>query len=184
MGADSARALAPYETSLLILASRSADKIEKVIKDLDIKPSTTVKSLELDLASQSSVREAAAKVLQWTTTVDAVIETAGVMAVPSYQVNDEVVELTFAANHLGHFLFTNLIMERLLAAKDGGVVVPFTSEAHKRGILNLKNINFDVRWSFLDSEARMLILNRTTRTMRSGRHMEYVSQMRDEPNKY
>jgi hypothetical protein len=52
--------------------------------------------------------------------------------------------MTFAVKHLGHFLFTNLIMQRLLAAKDGGVVVPFTSEAHKRASLNVEDVNFNV----------------------------------------
>jgi len=76
--------------------------------------------------------------------VDAVIETAGVMAVPTYRVNEDGVELTFAINHLGHFLFTNLIMERLLAAKDGGVVVPYTSSANKQATLNVEDLTFEV----------------------------------------
>jgi hypothetical protein len=144
LGADAARALVPHEPLLLILASRTIDKINKVIADIEVKSSTIVKPLELDLSSQASVRAAATKVLEWTTSVDAVIETAGVMVVPEYQVNSDGLEMTFAVNHLGHFLFTNLIMERLLLAKDGGVVVPFTSEAHKRATLNLENIGFDV----------------------------------------
>jgi NAD(P)-dependent dehydrogenase (short-subunit alcohol dehydrogenase family) len=144
LGADTVRVLTLHDPLLLILASRSTEKISQVIADVSIKSSTIVKTLELDLASLPSVRAAAGKVLEWTTSVDAVIETAGVMAVPTYQVNDDGLEMTFAVNHLGHFLFTNLLMERLLAAKDGGVVVPFTGEAHKRASLNVEDVNFDV----------------------------------------
>lgn len=138
------RALSLDDPLLLFLASRSTKKINQVIADLSIRPSTIVNALELDSASLPSVRAAVAKVLEWTTSVDAVIETAGAMAVPTYQVSEDGLEMRFAVNHLGHFLFTNLLMERLLAAKDGGVVVPFTSEAHKRASLNIDDVNFGV----------------------------------------
>ena len=41
-------------------------------------------------------------------------------------------ELTFATNHLGHFLLTHLLLERL---RDGGQIVNVSSEAHRNGDL-------------------------------------------------
>jgi NAD(P)-dependent dehydrogenase (short-subunit alcohol dehydrogenase family) len=168
LGADTVRALTLHDPLLLILASRSTEKISQVIADISIKSSTIVKALELDLASLPSVRAAAGKVLEWTTSVDAVIETVGVMAVPTYQVNDDGLEMTFAVNHLRHFLFTNLLMERLLAAKDGGVVVPFTSEAHKRASLNVEDVNFDVSPALLNTRGLNVKSSRTGRIITNG----------------
>lgn len=143
--------MAQHDPALLILASRSEDKILKVIDDLKASVATTVRPLELDLASLKSVRAAASKVLEWTTSVDAVIETAGVMAVPEFKKSEDGVEMTFAVNHLGHFLLTNLILPSLLAAKGGARVVPFSSDAHNQAVLNLDDVTFKV--SLPDSRA-------------------------------
>lgn len=131
--------------SLLILASRSEDKIAKVLDGLETYPETTVRALKLDLGSFRVVREAAEQILAWTSAVDVVVETAGVMAVSTFTKTVDGVEEQFAINHLGHFLFTNLIMPRLLASKSGARVVPFTSDSHKQAVLNLDDVNFHVR---------------------------------------
>ncbi|KAJ9655523.1 hypothetical protein H2198_005614 [Neophaeococcomyces mojaviensis] len=142
LGADIARALAPHMPAILILASRSKEKIMKVVNRIQFSSETKVQVLELDLASLASVRAAAEKILDWTTSVDAIMETAGVMAVPDFTKTEDGVEMQFAVNHLGHFLLTNLIMPRLLASQTGGRVVPFTSAGHKQAVLNLEDVNF------------------------------------------
>lgn len=144
LGADIARALAPHMPAILILASRSKEKIMKVVNRIQFSSETKVQVLELDLASLASVRAAAEKILDWTTSVDAIMETAGVMAVPDFTKTEDGVEMQFAVNHLGHFLLTNLIMPRLLASQTGGRVVPFTSAGHKQAVLNLEDVNFKV----------------------------------------
>jgi NAD(P)-dependent dehydrogenase (short-subunit alcohol dehydrogenase family) len=44
------------------------------------------------------------------------VNNAGIMAVP-YRLTEDGFESQFRTNHLGHFLFTNLIMDKILASK-------------------------------------------------------------------
>lgn len=48
--------------------------------------------------------------------IDIVICNAGVMWLPQCELSEDGVEMQIATNHLGHFLFVNLIMEKLVAA--------------------------------------------------------------------
>lgn len=118
----------------LILASQTPSKLEEVISSLDIPHGTTVRPLVLDLASLDGVRRAAADVNSYVQAIDSIICTAGVMATPSYHKSKDGFELQFAVNHLGHFLFVNLLMDKLLDRN--ATVVVYTSEAHTRAKLD------------------------------------------------
>jgi NAD(P)-dependent dehydrogenase (short-subunit alcohol dehydrogenase family) len=85
----------------------------------------------LDLASLASVRTAAEEIRSGFSRVDLLVNNAGVMATP-FQLSEYGVELTFATNHLGHFAFTGLLLDALVAAS-GSRVVTVSSIAHRRG---------------------------------------------------
>ncbi|KAI9738279.1 MAG: hypothetical protein M1834_008777 [Cirrosporium novae-zelandiae] len=142
LGADTARALIAHKPRQLILASQDEHKIADVIRSFVIPLGTIVLPLHLDLSSLESVRTAAFKVSKWVTCIDALILTAGVMAIPTFQTSADGVEMQFAVNHLGHFLFTNLLIDKLLLSQDGAAVATYTSEAHQRANLNLDDINY------------------------------------------
>ena len=71
------------------------------------------------------------------------INNAAIMAVP-YAKTVDGVESQFGTNHIGHFLFTNLIMPKLLAAKRGARVLNVSSSGHKRGQVRFDDYNFEV----------------------------------------
>lgn len=105
----------------------------------------------MDLSSQKSVREAAAELLSWSDvpTVDIVVNNAGIMNLPERQLNEDGLELTWATNHLGHFLLTCLIMPKLLKAAAGNAkgatrVVNVTSGSPMVATPRFSDINFDV----------------------------------------
>lgn len=77
--------------------------------------------LLMDLSSQKSVRAAASQLLSWsdTPTIDIVVNSAGVMMLPERILNEDGIEMHFATNHIGHFLFTCLIMPKLIKAAEG-----------------------------------------------------------------
>jgi NAD(P)-dependent dehydrogenase (short-subunit alcohol dehydrogenase family) len=108
------------------------------------------RALKLDLSSQNSVRKAAAEVLEWddVPTIDLLINSAGVMLVPERTLSEDGIELHFATNHIGHFLFTSLIMSKLIrAAQDkpkGSVrVVNLSSSSPTGAGIRWHDINFD-----------------------------------------
>ena len=122
----------------VILAARDPKKGAEAIKAvLSVYPSAKVESLQLDLASQSSIRQAAELTSEKIPVLDLLINNAGIMAMPESRTEDGF-ESQFGVNHLGHWTLTALLMDRLLAAPQARVVT-VTSSAHHL----ISNINFD-----------------------------------------
>lgn len=108
------------------------------------------RALNLDLSSQKAVRRAAAEVLAWgdIPAVDILLNSAGVMLIPERTLTEDGIEMHFATNHIGHFLFTNLILPKLVKAAEGrpkGVtrVVNVSSSSPTAAGIRWSDINFD-----------------------------------------
>merc|ERR1719382_1300595 len=82
-----------------------------------------------DLASFASVRKFCEEINKEERKVDILINNAG-MVTMSKQLTEDGQELQFQSNHLGHFLLTNLLLDKLHAAKDGARIVNVSSIAH------------------------------------------------------
>jgi NAD(P)-dependent dehydrogenase (short-subunit alcohol dehydrogenase family) len=144
LGAHFVETIAKHKPSLLILAGRSSAKVQatadKIASDPEAKGVET-RVLVLDLASQKQVRKAAAEVLAYPeSAVDVVVNSAGIMGGP-YRKTEDGLELQFGSNHIGHFLFTNLIMPKVLASKSPRVV-NVSSDGHRAGGIRFDDPNF------------------------------------------
>ncbi|KAK6330696.1 hypothetical protein TWF718_002897 [Orbilia javanica] len=125
IGLEFCRAIASHSPALIILASRNPSKIAESQTYLSTHcPSVNVKPLVVDLSSLSSVRSAAAEINNSVEKVDVLVNNAGIHSQTLTRSKDGN-EMTFATNHLGHFLFTNLLLKG--AMKSGGRVVNLTS---------------------------------------------------------
>lgn len=125
----------------LILACRSVSKARSAKAELEKTVKGYVELVSLDLSDLSSVRAGAETVRGMTKRIDGLINNAGIMQTPQIKTKDGY-ELQFATNHLGHFLWTGLLLDLVEAA--AGRVVVVSSIAHKMG---KKRINFDdVMW--------------------------------------
>lgn len=145
LGATFVEAVAKGHPALLILAARSTSKAEQTARAIQaVNPGVETKILELDLGSLSAVGKAADTVLSWTDvpTIDVLVNNAGIMAV-DFKLSPDGYESQFATNHLGHFLFTNLIMKKLLAASSPRVV-NVSSDGHRLGHIRWDDYNFHV----------------------------------------
>ncbi|KAF2014392.1 NAD(P)-binding protein [Aaosphaeria arxii CBS 175.79] len=108
-----AEAVASQEPALVVMTYRSKTKSDEVIEKLRAKyPNVHYRPLEMDLSSQMSIRAAAKQVNEWPENIDLLFNNAGVMSVQERTLIDGV-DVHFATNHLGHFLFTNLILHKL-----------------------------------------------------------------------
>jgi NAD(P)-dependent dehydrogenase (short-subunit alcohol dehydrogenase family) len=105
----------------VVLAVRNLDKGRAAAATM---PGAT-EVRELDLTSLASVRDFAAA---WEGEIDLLINNAGVMAPPLTRTADGF-ELQFGTNHLGHFVLTNLMLERVTAR-----VVTVSSFMHQGSI--------------------------------------------------
>ena len=88
------------------------------------------------------MRKAAAKINSLIGRLDVLVNNAGIMAVRGFQKSMDGVESQFAAGYLGHFLLTNLIMDKIVAAK--GIVINMASSAYRLDEDNTKDPNFEV----------------------------------------
>jgi NAD(P)-dependent dehydrogenase (short-subunit alcohol dehydrogenase family) len=140
LGATFVQEIAKYKPALLILAGRNVSKVQATASKL-ANTGVQVRILELDLASQAQIRRAAVEVLAYPEDhIDVLVNSAGIMAGP-YRTTEEGIEAQFGANHIGHFLFTNLIMSRLLAAPSPRVV-NVSSDGHRAGGVRFDDPNF------------------------------------------
>jgi NAD(P)-dependent dehydrogenase (short-subunit alcohol dehydrogenase family) len=89
----------------------------------------SVDVMQLDLASFASVRAFAAAFLDRYDRLDVLIDNAG-LVLGRRSVTEDGNETTFQVNHLGHFLLTALLRDRLIASAPSRIVV-VTSDAHK-----------------------------------------------------
>jgi NAD(P)-dependent dehydrogenase (short-subunit alcohol dehydrogenase family) len=121
----------------VILACRSADKTQPVIDEL--KRETGNDKLEfvaLDLSDLASVRRCAEELLARNIPIHGLINNAGLAG--SRGTTKDGFELTFGTNHLGHYLLTRLLLDRI---KQSGParIVNVASQAHYQA----KGINWD-----------------------------------------
>lgn len=101
----------------LFLACRSEDKARQVIDAIKQRcqekgcPNEAIEFLKLDLASLDSVRACAAEFLARDLPLHLLINNAGLGGIRG--LTQDGFEMHFGVNYLGHFLLTNLLLERI-----------------------------------------------------------------------
>lgn len=147
LGAQTALSLAVGKPRRLILVGRNLTKIQPVIDEINsISSSTEVIFEELDLTNLSSVKKAAKGINGKIEKLDILVNNAGVMAVKDYEKSVDGIEMQFAANHIGHFLLTNLLMDKIFAA-EGARIVNVSSGGYVSSGVGFEDWNFKVRYS-------------------------------------
>lgn len=150
IGAATALAFASQSPALLILASRTRSKLEAVGDQISNKfPDTRVELVTLDLSSQKSIRQAVTEINQLTSKLDILINNAAVNA-QTRQFTSEGLEMTFGTNHIGTFLFTNLLLPllRSAAAKETTTsgatrIITLSSAGHRLSPIRFSDYNFE-----------------------------------------
>jgi len=147
LGESIALSVALQKPALLILASRTRSKIDAVAAKIkDAMPDVLLKAVLVDLSSQESVRQAAEEVNSLTNEIDVLINNAGI-TVPEHRFTKEGIELQFGTNHIGPFLFTNLLMDKIRkAAKESTPgatrIVNVSSAGHNISPIRFSDYNF------------------------------------------
>ena len=119
------------------LACRNLDKGAEARDEIAAEVSgADLSLLALDLSSLASVREAAAAELADERPLHLLVNNAGLAAQKGQTVDG--FELAFGVNHLGHFLFTERLRDKLVASAPARIVI-VASRAHMR----VNGIDFD-----------------------------------------
>ncbi|GFG29723.1 hypothetical protein Cfor_03308 [Coptotermes formosanus] len=111
----------------VILACRDLKRAQDAADDIRRKTSGTegageVLTVHLDLSSLDSVRECAQTLLRTEKYINILINNAGVCLCPKGLTKDGF-EMQFGVNHLGHFLFTNLLLPRIIRSAPARIII-------------------------------------------------------------
>jgi NAD(P)-dependent dehydrogenase (short-subunit alcohol dehydrogenase family) len=159
LGYETAAALAA-KGAQVVLAVRNLDKgKDAALRIGQTTPGAKVELQELDLTSLDSVRSAAEQLKSDHDSIDLLINNAGVMFTPKSTTKDGF-ELQFGTNHLGHFAFTGLLLDRVLAAR-GSRVVTVSSVGHRfaRHGIRFDDIQWDRDYSRVGAYGQAKLAN-------------------------
>lgn len=114
----------------LILLSRNTARGKAIVNKINNRYGTgKAKFVQTDISQFAEVRRAANEIKEQTWQVDILINNAGARF-NDFKKNADGIELTFATNHLGHFLLTLLLLDRMKASPEGRII-NVASEAHR-----------------------------------------------------
>ena len=143
LGAETALSLARGSIDQLVLIGRTESKIVPVIEQIHkIDPNIQARFQQLDFADLASVRVGAEETSRSVEKIDILVNSAGVMALNDFQKSKDGIEMQFAVAHVGHFLFTNLLMDKIVAAGEGARIVNVTSAGYQFCGVNYEDWNF------------------------------------------
>ncbi len=143
IGKETARAMADKGAEI-ILAARDASKLKQAADDIrKTTRNNNIDTLIVDLASQTSIRQAATECLERYDSINLLINNAGVMACPAMKTK-EGIELQFGVCHIGHFLLTNLLNPALIRGAPARII-NLSSGGHRIAPVEFDDINFEKR---------------------------------------
>jgi len=135
LGLESAKALAAEGFDLTLLA-RGEKRLMDAAKQIQATNSeVSVTAQVLDVSDFDQVHSFAASI---TRPVDVLMNNAGLMG-PDFKLSKQGIEIQMATNHLGHFVLTAGLWEKLHQAVDPRVI-SLSSVVHRRGNFDSSNL--------------------------------------------
>ena len=95
------------------------------------------------MSSLKSIRECCKEINSKEKSIDILINNAGIMMCPEMKTEDGF-EMQIGTNHFGHFLFTNLLLDKIKKSTPARIVT-VSSIAHNEGHIDLDDIHFERR---------------------------------------
>lgn len=137
VGLESAVNLARMGATVGIVG-RSAEKLKASADRIRAETGGEVDIFRADLSSQADIHKLAAEVKNRYDRLDVLMNNAG-MIFMKHELTVDGLEQTFALNHLGYFLLTNLLLD-LLKSTVGARIISVSSEAHRAGKIDFDNL--------------------------------------------
>lgn len=124
----------------VVLCARNMQAAEDAVASLPKSLQANVRIQKLDLSDMASVELAAKEIIEKEGKIDVLLNNAGVMAPPKREATAQNLELQFGTNHVGHHMFTRLLLPSI---NENGRIVTVASTAHSFGQLNFQNLNYE-----------------------------------------
>ena len=139
LGYETALALAGAGANVVLTGRNEAkgrDALQNIRRQF---PNAAIAYETLDLANLASVAEFASRYAAAHTSLDLLVNNAGVMALPQRQVTSDGFEMQLGTNYLGHYALTAHLLP-LLRQGHQPRVVNLSSLAHRSGAINFGDL--------------------------------------------
>jgi NAD(P)-dependent dehydrogenase (short-subunit alcohol dehydrogenase family) len=131
---------------IVVMASRSRERLEAAQEEIRREvPASKTELLAADISSQAEIRRLASEFSSKYNRLDILINNAGVMA-PNRSLTVDGIETTFAVNHLGYFLLTNLLLDTIRSSAPARIINT-SSAAHRSARLDFDDLQNEKAYS-------------------------------------
>jgi len=131
----------------IIIVGRNPVKVAITVEYLqDSTQSQHISGLHADLSAQDDIHKLVTEFTEDANRLDVLINNAGAMF-PTWQESVDNIEKTFALNHLGYFLLTNLLLDSLKASSSARVINVASQMQTALNFDDLQNHNAYNGWS-------------------------------------
>jgi retinol dehydrogenase-14 len=140
------------------LVGRDPRRTEAAVADVKARSgSNEVLHLLCDFSSQASIRRLADKVLATDDPLHVLINNAGGVN-KQRSLTVDGIETTFAVNHLGYFLLTNLLLDRIVQSAPARIVT-VASAGHRSGTLDFDDLGYERGYAIMKAYTRSKLAN-------------------------
>jgi len=142
----------------VVMVCRNRQKGETAMKAIIAETgNTNIDLLFCDFASQRQIRVLAKEIKYRYDKVDVLVNNAGLM-MKKRVLTEDGLETTFAVNHLGYFLLSNLLLP-LLKPAPAARIVNVASEAHRYAKVDFDNLQAEKKFSSWGSYGQSKLAN-------------------------
>ena len=127
----------------LVLVNRNEEKAAALKAELAALSNAKVDLVHADFSNLDDVQRAASHILHHFPSIHILINNAGVH-MTTRRLTVDGFETAFAVNHLASFLFTHLLLERMIASAPARII-QVNSEGHRFGGLKLDDLTWEKR---------------------------------------
>ncbi|OGO29040.1 MAG: short-chain dehydrogenase [Chloroflexi bacterium RBG_16_52_11] len=157
IGEVTARTLAQMGATVIVVG-RSPEKSAATVNQIKQQAgNSAVEVMLADLSSQKEVRQLVQQFKSRYQRLDVLVNNAGAW-LTRYQESVDGIEMTFALNHLGYFLLTNLLLDTLKTSAPARII-NVSSYGHKAGHMNFDNLQFRQRYDGMQAYRQSKLAN-------------------------
>lgn len=154
MGMATAAALAD-EGARVVMLCRSEQRGREALTKLREQKNRQLELMLCDLGDYASIRSFAAQIKAKYKRIDILVNNAGFISLDR-QETKEGLERQFGINHIGHFLLTTELLERM---GEGSRIVVVASGAHKLGRIHFEDINLTKGYNVVKAYSQSKLAN-------------------------
>jgi retinol dehydrogenase 14 len=142
----------------VVMVGRDPRRTEAAVADVKARSgSAEVSHLLCDFSSQADIRRLAEEVKAHLARLDVLVNNAGAVN-KKRGVTVDGIETTFAVNHLGYFLLTNLLLDLLVRSAPARIVT-VASAAHRQGTLDFSDLGYERGYAIMRAYSRSKLAN-------------------------